>query len=146
MYSDFYGLATDGEPLNRLNCEALNKLVKYEEVYGKWNTMNKYNTFNFSSDMTDLDGAFPSEGGQVSIDWMMRSAGPLGSSSLPGISYVAYGIEKSWWNIINGTYPWTNLAGEANSNGPSALSAWLYGDKTLAQMFSASLEQCDCED
>lgn len=139
------GLAEDGVPLNPLNCDALRNLVAYADNNSKWATINKYNPINFSPDMAALDAAFPSVGGPVSIDWMMRSAGPWGATSLPGLSYLAYGGAKSWWNVGNGNVPWLNLAGEANSNAPSALSHWYYSsDVTLKEMFSESLKVCEC--
>lgn len=140
--TDIFGLANDNAPLNAINCEALKKLIDYEAAHGKLSTLYKYGSLNFSDDMVALDAAFPSQGGLVSIDWMMRSGG-YGASSLPGISYVAYGTAKSWWNILNGEWPWTNLQGEANSNAPAALSSWLYNsDMSLKSMFSPALEEC----
>ncbi|MDQ1832764.1 RHS repeat-associated core domain-containing protein, partial [Massilia scottii] len=143
-HTDRLGLATDGEPLNKDNCAALARLIQYENENGKTLTIMKYNSLNFSDDMINLDAAFPSNGGEVSIDWMMRSGGG-GSTSLPGVSYIMYGIGKSWWNISQGTKPSTNLAGTANSNGPAALSAWMYGDVgTLGEMFEKSTAACGC--
>jgi len=143
-HTDRFGLATDGKPLNSLNCDALKKIVEYENTNGKTNTIMAYNTLNFSDDMINLDAAYPSSGGPVSIDWMMKSAA-FGAGSLPGISYISYGIQKSWWNIANASAPWKHLAGEANSNAPAALSYWLYTDGvSLSSMFQSALKKCDC--
>lgn len=142
-FVDVLGLANDKTPLNAENCMALIKLIDYAEKNGKTKTIMNYGSFNFSSDMAALDAAFPSRGGLVSVDWMMRSA-VYGAGSPLGISFIAYSAAKSWWNIANGTWPWTNLMGEANSNAPSALSAWLYNsDMSLREMFDESLKQCE---
>lgn len=141
--TDSLGLATDGRKLNSMNCSALKELIEFEKKHGKTMTAFYYNTLNFSDSMVNLDAAYPSLGGQVSIDWMFRSGG-AGATSIPGISYISYGFQKTWWNIINGAAPWKNLAGEANSNGPAAFSSWLYGEHSLSEIFAPSLEECSC--
>ena len=142
-FIDPMGLASDGVPLNPMNCDALKRIISYDSAHSKTETIFKYNTLHFSEDTTALDASFPSLGGPVSIDWMMRSAG-AGATSLPGISFISYGIQKSWWNIANGNVPWTNMASEPNWNAPSALSAWLYGEQSLEQLFAPAMSQCGC--
>ncbi|WP_374490485.1 hypothetical protein [Zoogloea sp.] len=137
------GLATDGDPLNWMNCRALNDLLVYEEQYGKRVTLLKFNTLNFSKGMVALDAAFPSIGGKVSIDWMMRIA-VAGVTAAPGVSHLVYWQMKLVWNSINRTAPWTNISGEANSNAPVALTYWLSNDVSLRKMFAPALEQCKC--
>lgn len=145
-WTDIYGLAKDGHPLNKLNCEALLEVIKTEKKYGKLQTIAIYNPINFSDNSVALDAAFPSIGGQVSIDWMMRS-GTAGATILPGTSMITYGFGKALNNSIHLNKPWLNITGEANSNAPSALSYWIYaedGSITLEKMFEKALKECSC--
>ena len=141
--TDSLGLATDGTPLNSMNCDALKKIVDYESKNGKLQTVLKYNPLNFSGDAIALDAAFPSTGGPVSIDWMMRSGG-AGLTLLPGLPMFTYSLGKQVNNLLNGNSPWTNISGVANMNAPSALSYWMYSDDSLAKMFAPALKQCTC--
>ncbi|GHU24262.1 hypothetical protein AGMMS50243_27130 [Betaproteobacteria bacterium] len=116
-FVDPLGLAKDGKPLNEDNCAALDKIVQYEKDHGKIFTILKYNPVNFSSDVTYLDAAFPSQGGEISIDWMMRSAG-FGFTTFNGGSMFTYSI-GNWYYGENGTV-------------------------TLEQMFKPAIEECRC--
>ena len=146
VQTDRLGLANDNLGLRLNNCEALRAIVSYEKENGKTATIYKYNVLNFKNEMTDLDAAFPSIGGLVSMDWMLRSAGPWGATSLPGASHLTYWSAKMVWNGINRVNPLTNISGEANSNAPVALTNWLYGsDMSLAKMFAPALKVCGCQ-
>jgi hypothetical protein len=132
--------------LSSANCEALKRLVDYEKQHGKFRTLQEYNPFNFSDNMLGLDASFPSVGGDVSIDWMMRS-GAWGATSAPGLSHLTYLAAKAGWNMMNGNSPMTNIFGEANWNAPSAMGYWYYGDggsKTLEDVFAPALAECGC--
>ena len=98
--------------------------MEYEKQNGKTRTAMKYNPLNFSDDAIQLDGAYPSTMGEVSIDWMMKSAAfgiPSGESWAGGV----YVLEKGIWNMINGAKPNKNMWGTANSNGPRAYAKWI---------------------
>nr|WP_318035792.1 RHS repeat-associated core domain-containing protein [Ralstonia pseudosolanacearum] len=131
--TDKIGLATDGKPLNSLNCDALKKIVEFEKENGKVATVLQYNPFNFSEDAVALDASFPSVGGPVSIDWMMRSAGG-GMTSMPIGNMVSYLAQKSAWNMLNLNVPWMNVTGESNWNSFPALNSWIYGGMSLAEI------------
>src|SRR5262249_27860507 len=88
-YVDALGMATAGVPLNSLNCDALKKIIDYENEYGKLATVLNYNPVNFSEDAVALDASFDSLGGPVSIDWMMKSA-LFGLTTLPGTPLFTY--------------------------------------------------------
>jgi hypothetical protein len=146
-WTDKRGLATDGVPLNSMNCEALKNLIAFEKEWGKAMTIEHYNPLNFSEDAIALDAAFPSiDGTTVSIDWMMRS-GFFGGGSLPGISHLTYGVQKGLWNMLNLSWPWKNMGGEANSNAPIAYTVWLWDSRNLSleTMFAPALKQCECQ-
>lgn len=140
------GLASEGVAPNATNCEALKKIVDYEATNGKLATVAKFNPLNFSPDAVALDAAFQSQGGPVSIDWMMRSA-MGGLTTLPGTPLFSYSIGKQLNNVIHGNSPFTNIGNPANLNAPTALSYWYYGDNgsmTLARLFAPALAQCGC--
>ncbi len=148
LFTDPLGLATDGQPLNSMNCEALLKIVDYEKKHGKFNTVMAYNPLNFSSDAVSLDAAYPSLGGPVSIDWMMRSGG-FGITTLPGLPMFTYSLGKQVNNLIHRNNPYTNIGGEANLNSPSAMSYWYYGENgtvTLEKMFAPAIKECKCKE
>ncbi len=141
---DPLGLAKDGTPLSLENCEALEKIIAYEKENGKLLTVIKYNPFNFAQDIIALDASFPSTGGTVSIDWMMRNAG-FGVTAWPGSSLFTYSLGKQINNVIHRNNPFTNIAGESNLNSASALPYWYYGEGgsiTLDKMFAESLVLC----
>ena len=145
-FVDPSGLASAGVPLNPNNCAALQKIIDYEKKNGKFQTILTYNPFNFSSDAVDLDAAFESTGGPVSIDWMMRNAG-FGITTLPGLPMFTYSFGKQLRNTMALNNPWLNIENEANLNSASALSYWYYGESgsiTLESMFSPAVKQCKC--
>ena len=138
---DPLGLATDNEPLTKDNCRALMRIIEHEEAYGKFSVVANY-TLNFKNHALALDAAYPSIGGQVSIDWMMR-ASAFGIGTIPGVGQITYGAEKIFWNTISGAHPLQNLHGEANLNAPTALDVWYYNSgMTLKKMFAPSIEIC----
>ena len=143
--TDSFGLADDRVPLNIVNCEALNTLIEKENSFGKNLTMLIYNPINFSSNFTALDAAYPSTGGLVSIDWMMRT-GLFGFGRIhPLLPRGAYMSAKSLWNMTLFNAPDLNIRGEANWNAAAAYSYWADNDNvTLEQMFAPSLEICKC--
>ena len=143
--TDSFGLADDRVPLNIVNCEALNTLIEKENSFGKNLTMLIYNPINFSSNFTALDAAYPSTGGLVSIDWMMRT-GLFGFGRIhPLLPRGAYMSAKSLWNMALFNAPDLNIRGEANWNAAAAYSYWADNDNvTLEQMFAPSLEICKC--
>ncbi|MDN4065774.1 MULTISPECIES: hypothetical protein [Ralstonia solanacearum species complex] len=104
----------------------------------------QYNPFNFSEDAVALDASFPSVGGPVSIDWMMRSAGG-GATSMPIVNMVSYVAQKSAWNMLNLNVPWMNVNGDSNWNSFPALNSWIYGNMSLAEIFAPALAQCECK-
>jgi hypothetical protein len=53
-----------------------------------------------------------------------------------------YGLAKQLNNVMNLNSPWTNIGGKANFNAPTALSAWICNDISLAQMFAPAVAQC----
>ncbi len=127
--------------LSRDACAALKRIIDYDNTHTKIRTLWAYGTLNFSNDMLALDAAFPSIGGPVSIDWMMRSGG-YGATSIPPMSLLSYSFGKQLWNLMSGTGPYTNISSPANLNAPTALTAWLYGGKSLEKMFGPALQEC----
>jgi hypothetical protein len=140
---DPLGLADDRKPLNLENCNSLRRIIDTEREYGKNITSIIYNPLNFSDYSVSLDAAYPSVGGLVSIDWMMRS-GMGGVSSHPIDTRVSYIVGKSVNNLLNKNNPVLNMFGEANWNAPSAYSYWMRNNTTLEVMFAHSLEECKC--
>ncbi len=130
--------------LSQGNCSALKKLIEYEKNNGKFKTVIKYNPLNFSDDILQLNASFPSLGGDVDVDWMLRSGGG-GTTTYPGGSHMLYLFGKQLWNAIRLKNPTENLLEEANFNGPSALAYWYWNDITLEQLFSPSLQACECQ-
>ena len=142
---DGSGLAEDGQPLNRENCDHLNTLIDREKFFGKRLTTLIYNPINFTTEAVGLDAAYPSLGGPVSIDWMMR-AGFFGMGELsPLIPRQVYMSAKALRNMMSFNSPAMNIRGEANWNAASAYSYWANNDVTLEQMFAPSLEICKCQ-
>lgn len=136
IFIDFSGL------LSTEACAALQRLIDYDNSHSKIDTLGAYGTLSSSDDSVALDAAFPSTGGPVSIDWMMRSGG-YGLTSLPPFNFLAYSFGKQIWNLMNGTNPYTNISSPANFNAPTALTAWLYGRMSLAEMFAPALQECE---
>jgi RHS repeat-associated protein len=144
LFTDRLGLAKDGAPLNAENCQSLRKIIAYEKANGKWKTLWRYNPVNFSDYSVSLDAAYQSTGGQVSIDWMMRS-GVFGLTANLITGTAAYILGKELNNSIHGNNPLLNINGEANSNAPSAVSYWFHNkDVTLETMFEPALRECSC--
>ena len=124
-FIDQTGLAKDGQPLNLENCSSLKKLIEYEDIHGKFKTLGKYNTVSFNSEFVSLDAAFPSTGGPVSIDWMLRSGG---AGMTIGMAHFTYSFGKIINNSIHLNNPFLNISGEANWNAPTALQYWMHND------------------
>ena len=142
--TDKLGLATDGRPLNQDNCDSLQILLDYEKENGKLQTAIKYNPLNFSYEFVSLDAAYPSLGGPVSIDWMLRSGmGGLSRDNLD--AKTAYSLGKMLNNAIHLNNPFTNFWGEANSNAPHAYTYWMNNEITLEELFAPSVAECKCK-
>jgi len=130
--------------LTKLNCEALKKLLAFDDVQSSplgviWS--KQYNAFSFSDDMLGLNADFPSKGGNVDIDWMLRTA-LLGLGRVTAI-YNYYG-GKILWNSIQLQNPFKNITQEGNLNAPSALYYWFNSGEHLREIFQPWEKECKC--
>jgi hypothetical protein len=98
---------------------------------------------SFSDSILGLNADFPTIGGPVDADWMLRSAaGGLGR--VPGLSHAIYNSGKMIWNIAKRKNPLYNLNQAGNANAPSAARMWLTEGKTLSEIFEPALQECRC--
>lgn len=133
--------------LSKQNCEALAKLVAFDDkqssalgtLYSK-----DYHSLSFRDNMLGLNADFPSIGGNVDIDWMLRSAG-YGTGRIPGISHAVYGVGKVIWNSVRLHNPLQNISQDGNLNAPAAARMWLSDGKKLAEIFAPALKECACK-
>jgi hypothetical protein len=127
------------------NCDALNKLISYDnEQSSPLGTIfsKDYHALSFTNNMLGLNADFPSIAGKVDIDWMLRSAaGGLGV--IPGLSHATYWSGKSIWNAARGKNPLENISQEGNKNAPNAARYWLESGISLENLFGPALKECN---
>jgi hypothetical protein len=102
-----------------------------------------YNSLSFSENILSLNADFPSLGGNVDIDWMLRSAaGGLGY--VDGLSHATYWSGKMVWNVARIKNPFENISQDGNANAPNAARMWLQEGMKLDEIFAPAIKKCEC--
>lgn len=94
--------------------------------------------------MLGLNKPYPSIGGDVDIDWMLRSSF-YGYGRIPGMSILIYNAGKMTWNVMNRAKPRQNMDIERHQNAAKAAYFWLREGLTLREIFEPAINICDCK-
>jgi RHS repeat-associated protein len=148
-FVDPFGLAkyTDNKEFDQEGCKKLKLLIEYDDHCSSPRCViftKKYHAFSMKEDMLGLNRPVPSIGGDVDVDWMLRSSF-YGYGRIPGMSFIIYGVGKRAWNIANGVEPTRNMDQERHQNAPKAAYFWLSQGLTLREIFEPAIETCQCK-
>lgn len=147
---DPFGLEGQEKVFDEEGCKKLKELIEFDDqctsplcvVFSY-----KYHALNFvwgENDSAGLNKPYPSIGGDVDIDWMLRSSF-YGMGRFPGVALAAHTGGKIVWNIVNGSRPTQNMEAERHKNAPAAAYMWLKEGLRLREIFEPSIKKCHCD-
>jgi hypothetical protein len=138
-------------------CDALMRLIEYEDRHGKLNTLVEYHSLD-NDDLVPLNYNIPSIYGEVDVDWMLRMAVIqypfiIGSIFTPSMSEGfgslasrgAYVLLKGFWIALDprtSRWRWESLVEEGNWNSASVIVRWIHGQETLRDIFAPAIPLC----
>ncbi|WP_162172812.1 RHS repeat-associated core domain-containing protein, partial [Snodgrassella communis] len=148
-FIDPFGLAKypDNKEFDKEGCEKLKLFIEYDDHCSSPRCVifsRKYHAFSFKEEILGLNKPVPSIGGDVDIDWMLRSSF-YGYGRIPGVSILIHGVGKGIWNIANRVAPTQNMDQERHQNAAKAAYFWLSQGLTLREIFEPAIETCQCK-